>query len=95
MTVDRESDARPVPIECPNCSIVNDMHAEPGLAAPTQGDMGICWSCREPYIFELVGRRFTPEEFEVYRDDYARVVHAMVESRTPSEATELRREAGE
>ena len=83
---------RPVPIACPSCGRVNDMHAEPDLAAPTQGDMGICWECHEPYIFELYGRRIEPDEWtDEWRAEYQQVVAAIVESFTPSEATDLRR----
>lgn len=90
------SQDHPVPIECPNCGRVNDTHAEPGLAAPTSGDIGICWKCREPYIFELIGRSLTDEERARLDADpeIASTLTAMRESYTPEEATELRREMG-
>lgn len=79
------------PIVCPSCGRTNDCHAKPGAARPSQGDMGICWGCREPYVFELSGRRFLPGEWsDEHEVAYRQVLGVMLESRTPGEATSLR-----
>lgn len=81
-----------IPIVCPNCGRTNDCHSEPGAARPSQGDMGICWGCHEPYVFELTGRRFLPDEWTAEHEQaYRQVLGVMLESHSPTEATTLRR----
>jgi hypothetical protein len=57
---------RHAPEPCPYCNktLDADTGATPGAAGPQPGDVGICWGCLSPLIFDddLHRRRPTPAE---------------------------------
>lgn len=82
------------PVTCPACGRRNDTHFGLEDDAPTGGDLGICWSCRVPFAFELVARALTPEERAEVDADYRHLLGLMLETDTPSEAQRLRKGGG-
>lgn len=86
------------PITCPTCGRVNQLHngTQDPAATPRDGDVGICWGCRTPYMYaaingRLAGRVMSAEErAEVMADPHIRaVLGAMTESETPRQALDL------
>ena len=91
MTDHRESETR-----CPYCNRRNDRHANPEDANPGDGDLTLCWGCRQVGVF-VVGplgisvRKATDEETPVFMAD-ARVraaLGAAAESFDPVTAAKL------
>ena len=90
-----------VPTECPYCGRNNDLHdSDMPEATPDEGSVSLCWRCRQPSIFTLVGdelvlRKPTGEELaEILAHPVAKAaLAAMAESYRPSEAVNLWRGA--
>lgn len=87
-----------VETRCPGCGRVNPLHSSTSRdgAAPTVGDVGVCWKCYAVGIFDLsplgmlIMRAPTAaEEIELGRDEQlARALTAMKTSRSPHRAAE-------
>jgi hypothetical protein len=81
-------------LKCPHCGRNHEYHdGSTPDAKPKPGDVSVCWSCRRLGIYTNFGIRVpTPEEeAEILSDPEVRsVLGLMVESYTPTEASELR-----
>lgn len=79
---------------CPWCGRENEVHTAGNTeGSPDEGDISLCWKCREPSVFLADGslRKPTDEErAKILADpDVAGMMHAMRESYRPSEARDL------
>lgn len=96
MTDPRDGPRR-LPLFCPFCGKQHDHHQsvhEP--ADPEPGDIGVCWGCRNVFVFETpnTARRPTADEQSAIDADHdvALARGVLAESYTPDEAVALTRQ---
>ncbi len=78
------------------CGQTQDEHGSASGSVPREGDLSICWGCRQLSYFDLTSpgglRLLTPtERRQLVREnpDIGNYLHAMAESYTPAEALAL------
>lgn len=83
-----------LPIHCPHCGRVNDLHASMFASSrtPQPDDRSICWKCRGVAVYVeadgiLTQRSATPEE--VAHPDVQLALKTMNQARRPSQAYDL------